>query len=536
MSNGNNGLDSSTKSKTPLLNPILFLGVIMAVSLLLRLYYFPYGVPLGLDALEYFSYAAKMSQIGQFPSGYDFPNNGWPTFLSMFFYFVHSPSFLGYMELQRYVSVALSLATIIPIYLLCRRFFADRYALLGAALFAFEPRLITNSLLGVTESLYLLLGVVTLFLFLGRGYKFVYASFVTCALFALVRYEGLILVIPLSAVFFIRFRREKKVLSRYLIAMLLFAIVLIPMAHIRIETTGHDGLTSHLFAGPSYISEVVIGDTPDYDDPIEIEEGESKLLHFVSKGPPALGKFVGLLLIPNLIILIGLGFYFLIKNRGLGAFDYKVMTIMVSGIAMLLPALYAYMRGIQEVRYLFIILPALYLISIYAVKRLDAKFDRFGIIAIVVLTSTLFGSIGFLEVQKIDYEHRKEAYLISEHIVKTPKVINMDPIDGNYITTAQVVKKWPAISSVPEFEVIRIPSSGFNSLEHFIADSKIHPTHIVVDGSDARPAYLSAVFYDDSKYPYLIKEYDSADHNLKYHVKIYRIDYDLFEDNNDDLR
>jgi len=31
------------------------------------------------------------------------------------------------------------------------------------------------------------------------------------------------------------------------------------------------------------------------------------------------------------------------------------------------------------------------------------------------------------------------------------------------------------------------------------------------------------------KYPYLIKEFDSKDHGYDYHLKIFRIDYDLFD-------
>ena len=35
-------------------------------------------------------------------------------------------------------------------------------------------------------------------------------------------------------------------------------------------------------------------------------------------------------------------------------------------------------------------------------------------------------------------------------------------------------------------------------------------------------------FENEDRYPYLIKEWDSKDEGFAYHVKIFKIDYDLF--------
>ena len=45
-----------------------------------------------------------------------------------------------------------------------------------------------------------------------------------------------------------------------------------------------------------------------------------------------------------------------------------------------------------------------------------------------------------------------------------------------------------------------------------------------------RPEFLKDVFQHEDKYSYLIKEWDSSDEDYKYHVKIFRIDYELFND------
>lgn len=512
-----------------LFNPFLFLGIIIFFSLMIKLYRFPYDVPLGLDALEYFAYAIKMSQTGWFPTVQNFQNNGWPAFLSLFFYIMRPSGFLDYMEVQRFVSIAISVVAIIPVYLLCRRFFAVRYSLFGATLFAFDPKIALNSVLGITEPLYILFGTLTLFLFLSRNHRYVYASFATCGLFALIRYEGLLLIIPLSIMYFVRFRKEKRLVYRYLLSIFLFALILLPMAYIRIQTTGQDGIVSHFVAGSNYVSENVIKGMPDDDYPIVVE-GQEKIIIFMLRGITILVGYLGWLVIPNFIIFSGFGLYFIIKYRRYRRLDYRIVTIILFTITLLLPAFYAYMRGIHEIRYLFIILPLFYLIATYMSKKIDDKFGKFNLLLILILLGSFFASMLFVDIDKIDYEHEKEAFLISEYIVKTPKIINVDPIDGNYITTAQIVKKWPTISSVAEFDVRRISTSSYNSLEEFIEKSRTNGlTHIVVDGSSSRAKYLKDVFEHENNYPYLIKEYDSVDYGLKYHVKMYKIDYNLFD-------
>ena len=85
-----------------------FLGLIIILGLVLRFYYFPYDVPLSLDTLSYFSYAFEISQTGKFPIDFVLINNGWPTFLSIFFSLFKFENFIDYMELERGVSILIS--------------------------------------------------------------------------------------------------------------------------------------------------------------------------------------------------------------------------------------------------------------------------------------------------------------------------------------------------------------------------------------------------------------------------------------------
>ena len=137
--------------------PLVGLSCILIISLLLRFSYFDSEIPLTLDALEYFFYALDTSMMGHLPTNYSLENNGWPAFLSIFFSFFKFDEGMSYIQLQRILSVIISTSIAIPVYLLCRKFTDKPVSLIASAIFAFEPRIISNSLFGLTEPLYILL-------------------------------------------------------------------------------------------------------------------------------------------------------------------------------------------------------------------------------------------------------------------------------------------------------------------------------------------------------------------------------------------
>ena len=122
-------------------NAIICLGIIALAGFLIRLFYFPEGIPITLDGALYFWYANDLSVSGTIPDS-PLKNNGWPTFLSVFFHFFNSENFLEYMDLQRYITIIISVTTIIPVYILCRKFCGNELSLFGASLFVFQPRII----------------------------------------------------------------------------------------------------------------------------------------------------------------------------------------------------------------------------------------------------------------------------------------------------------------------------------------------------------------------------------------------------------
>ncbi len=69
---------------------------------------------------------------------------------------------LELMNIQRIFSSVISVFTAVPIYLLCKTFFKKNISILGASLFLFAPRIIENSVLGITDPIFILFVTMTI--------------------------------------------------------------------------------------------------------------------------------------------------------------------------------------------------------------------------------------------------------------------------------------------------------------------------------------------------------------------------------------
>ena len=193
----------------------------------------PLGLPFsaGMDALYYFWYSMDILLHGNLPGDWTPLNNAWPILNSLLFAASRIETVTVLVDMQRLTSVVFSTLTVIPVFFICKKFVPEKFALVGVVIFAFEPRLAVNSLLGVTEPLYIFLGATALALFLQQKQKPVLFSFVLASLAMLVRAEGIFFFLALSIMFFVRFRHERRFLaSRYLLVLLFFLLIVAPMA------------------------------------------------------------------------------------------------------------------------------------------------------------------------------------------------------------------------------------------------------------------------------------------------------------------
>src|SRR3972149_237175 len=102
-------------------NVVLSLLIIGIIGLFIRILFLHIEIPIKDDNFLYFRYA--VDQITGYSSETDVVyNNGWPFFLSLFFSIIPSNNFMDYMALQRFLTIGISVLTILPIYFLRKHF------------------------------------------------------------------------------------------------------------------------------------------------------------------------------------------------------------------------------------------------------------------------------------------------------------------------------------------------------------------------------------------------------------------------------
>lgn len=507
---------------------IIFLSILGILALLIRLIFLPFDLVLSNDSVGYFWYANDVILLGKLPTEISpsidsqLPNNGWPLFLSLFFIMIDSNNFLDYMNIQRMVSMFVSIFTIIPMYFLAKKFFTKSYALIVSAFFIFEPRLIENSLLGITEPLYLFLGITTLCFFLSKQQKLIITSFAIAALFSLVRYEGLLIIAPLTILYFYRFHKNKEQILTYFLALTIFILILISMGFLRMDSTGSDGLSSHVLAGGTY-----------YSNMINVE-GNEIIQEFFVNGTTNLGKYFLLILIPLFLICLPYGILNLIKNK-----DEKKWTLILTGLVFLIPAFYAYSRGFQDTRYLFIFVPILSIISVYFIKLIEQKIGKQNTVFISVLILIIFISFSFINLIITDYSLEREKYEISLIINDITTSVNRDYNSVTYLkwSDGDVQRNFPIISTdVRQKDRVKIIKIGntlkneFTNLQdYFSFGYKAGLTHLVLDNDNINNQYLQEIFQNEEEYIFLTKIFDSKESGYRYHVKVFKIDYKIFD-------
>jgi len=199
-----------------------------------------------------------------------------------------------------------------------------------------------------------------------------------------------------------------------------------------------------------------------------------------------------------------------------------------------MPIIYASSRGIAEPRYLLVLFPIFSLISVYTVKEITKKFNNSKLISIVFIIAILVLSVVYLDYNKNDYDYELDIYHVGLEVSKRTSVINDYHPEVKYvhnkIDVASHLGTFPVLSSEIKQKIKLIETHEYDSLNEFIDYGKNEGLmHIVTDENENRQQFLRDVFYNEKKFPYLTKIYDSSEQGYDYHLKIFRIDYEKFE-------
>jgi hypothetical protein len=501
-------------------NSIKIIICLIISGLIIRFYFTPFDLPISLDAISYFLYTVAIQKEGYFPTGYLASNFGWSTFLAPIFWIVDSNEMLELMNVQRIMSSIISVSTAIPIYFICKIFFKKNIAILGVVLFLFDPRIIENSILGITDPLFIFFVTLTIMFVFIKESKFFYLSFIFVALAGFTRYEGLLLIIPILVSFFVRRNFEKLTIIKLIIGIILF-ISIIMFINVTAYENSNLNIGTPIFGGINFISSFVLVDNSNSKDEVSAIDTENKTQLFASNAITTYLMYLAWIMIPILGLFIIPGF-FLTKKK---ITKNKITLFIFMGVISLAP-LFAYGRGIEETRYLYPLFPILILFSCQFFDYLSKKWN-IKIIIITVISISIILSSMFLEYNKEDYEYEKEMYNASLFLSNEADGVNN--YNGNkYIAVAELQNNWPEL--IPKGEngimlgnIKKFTIDDFDNPTEYIEFNKNNGlTHLLIK-EENRNGFFDDVFHNENKYPILEKIVDSRDLGIKTKYKIFKI-------------
>ena len=206
---------------------ILYLVLICVISLGLKLYTVDFSLPPHSDDFGFITDSTQYNQGDFFIS--QKKNPGWSLFLAPFLSIINSDNFLDYASIARILTIGISTITIIPMYILARRFFAEKYSLVAASLFAFEPHLNYNSGGALSEPLLILVLITSMIFILHDKTKYHYLAFIFTGLCWWVRLEAIYSMIAIIIIFFVVHRHKPNSLRNFSLGIVFLLIIISPL-------------------------------------------------------------------------------------------------------------------------------------------------------------------------------------------------------------------------------------------------------------------------------------------------------------------
>ena len=169
---------------------------------------------------------------------------------------------------------------------------------------------------------------------------------------------------------------------------------------------------------------------------------------------------------------------------------------------MILPAMYAYGREIQDTRYLFVLFPIFCVLSVYGIDMIK-KLQNSKLL-ILIISIIIFSSIVLLYYEQPNHVYHNEILQVTKNIVQNAKGVNNYSGDS-YVKIATLEQNWPDSLPIDQdgkisFFIKKISPKNFDSLEEYILDSKNSGlSHILVTENN-QSKFLDELLINYDKY------------------------------------
>ena len=553
--------NSSSLKKSNIATIVICLIIISSISIGFKLSHVDFSNPIiGEDTYVYVLGAFSVIN-GDF-SQPDRKALGWSIFISPFYLLTDSTDLLDYLNITRILSIAISTVTIIPMYILARRFFDEKYSLMASCLFAFEPHLNYNSVSGLSEPLFILGVVLASIFILQKNHNwYFYLSFLLAGIVWWVRFNGLIMVMILSIVFFVVYKPSSKNFLKYLVCIGLFLIIVSPILIQRYDQFGdplYFALSDNHFIGDAYSNYAVNTKDIEYSASDYIQD--NGVISFVERfgltGLHIMALDMFKMLFPYLIFLLPFGVLFSIRSFAQDKDYIKSIWILLLvnlGFLIMVFSIWADMRLIYHVFPFIIIISTIVIqrvvkhgLSTFQFSEKQKNFFLVGVISIVIISA----SILTLRMNESDE-------LLDQERIEFSKLLTQK-FDGKISAGGDVLRllTYTQLQDSPhlfkEFKTSTYDFSIGRDSDLFASENMLERTLLYAKSLDElievgkeydlkyiainkeQPkndwfGYLTNLYDEGEKYPFLTKVLDTKEIGFKkFKVKVFEINYDKF--------
>jgi len=535
---------------------ILFLILICVISLGLKLYTVDFSIPPHGDDFVYVIDAVQYNEGDFFVS--QKKNPGWPLFLAPFMSIINSNDLLDYTNFARVLGLIISTATIFPMYFLARKFFDEKYSLIAASLFAFEPHLNYNSGAALSEPLLILVLITSMIFILHNKTKYFYLAFVFAGLCWWVRLEVIYPMLAIILIYFVIHRSKRNSLRNFSFCIVFLLITISPLfiqRDLQFDDPFYVWYTGTILAD-DYTELLTSPEDAGITDFVE-KHGILGLMDRFANGLTNLFNVLFRILYPYLFILIPFGVLFSLRPIGQKLKNVKANWIMILSIIGVLVIPFAI---IDERRFLFPLLPFLIVLSTIPIQRVtNYGLSTFSfserqksvflviVVGVVLLLSTIFtmgvGEFGYglpnsaLEQEKLEFtEYLVENYdgriLRDETVTDYLAYVSLTSDDNDFKSFKSPRGKNPYPDLYEPGKVVWLSVNGKNMKELIINGElrELKYIGILEKGSYFFP-FLNDLYFNEEKYQYMEKIFDSNEMNYKeFKIKAFEINYQKFHE------
>ena len=540
-----------TKLQLSRSNVVLYLILIVIISLGLKLYLVDFSLPVNSDNLAYVLNGIAHSN-GDFEHS---PSRsiGWSLFLSPFFSLMNSNDFLDYSNAAKIISISVSTATIFLIYKVGRKFFDERYSLVAACLFAFLPQLNYNSVMALSEPLFIFSILASFYFLLNDKSKFIIPALAFVGFSYWIRLNGIIFFLIISLTYILTFKKSRIFLRNYGIGLVIFLIIISPILLQKYEQFGDPFYSSYqdkMFSKnyEELISNLSLNTETSASSYIENNGIFDFIYTFFISGIFNSMIMLSKLSFPYIFILIPFGILFSFR-----AFDQKSQYTKANWIFILSSIFFMsfILSVVPEKRFLLFLMPFLVLFSVIPIHRVTeyglstfslSRNQKNAFLVIVIIIVIILSGLFTLRYEKLDPGLENEKMDFAQYALENLHGNTLRDFGGgtDYINSVILLdynnfQDFKISSSADDTERSKlayqeIGVSASNIEDLILKGESLNLNYLISNQHDTfYYPFVDQVYHNEEQYPYLIKIFDSHEHGYeKLKIKVFEIDYEKF--------